>query len=50
VRILSGGPRLCQKGDLDAGNVTGMVPILVECVFDDAGNYRIKSESLPVII
>jgi len=50
VRILSGGPRLCQKGDFDAGNGTGMLTILVEYVFDDGGNYRIKSESRPVII
>jgi hypothetical protein len=50
VRILGGGPRLCQKGDFDAGNSTGMLKILVECVFDDGCKYRIKSETLPVII
>jgi len=50
LRTLSGGPRLYQKGDFDAGNGTGMLKILVECVFDDGGEYRIKSETLPVII
>jgi hypothetical protein len=50
VRILSGGRRLCQKGDFDAGMDTGILKNLVECVFDDGGNYRIKSETLPIII
>jgi hypothetical protein len=44
VRVLSGGPRLCQKGDFDAGKGTGMLKILVQCVFDDSGNYSIKSK------
>jgi hypothetical protein len=48
--MLSGGPRLCQKGDFDTGKGTGMLKILVEYVFDDGGNHRIKSETLPVII
>jgi hypothetical protein len=50
LRTLSGGPRLYQKGGFDAGNGTGMLNILVECVFDDGGGYRIKSETLSVII
>jgi len=49
-RILSEGRWLCHKGDFDAGKDTGILKILVECVFDDGGKYRVKSETLPVII
>jgi hypothetical protein len=48
--MLSEGRRLCQKGDFDAGKGTGILKILVECVFDEGGKYRTKSKTLPVII
>jgi hypothetical protein len=43
VRKQSGGQRVCQKGDFDAGKSTGKLTPLVD-FFYDCGKYRIKSE------